>query len=71
MVPLSSTFHWMCDRGLISIDDDYGLLLERDAIPSSVLGLVNRDSGSTGRIGGSWSTIASMCSKGEGDYMRG
>ena len=42
-VALSSTFHWMFDRGLISIDDDYGLLLKRDAIPSSVLGLVNRD----------------------------
>ncbi len=33
----------MFDRGLISIDDDYGLLLKREAIPSSVLGLVNRD----------------------------
>ena len=42
-VALSSTFHWMFDRGLISVDDDYGLLLKRDAIPDSVLGLVNRD----------------------------
>ncbi len=42
-VALSSTFHWMFDRGLVSIDDDYGLLLKRDAIPSGVLGLVNRD----------------------------
>ena len=42
-VALSSTFHWMFDRGLISIDDDYGLLLKRDAIPSGVLGLVNKD----------------------------
>lgn len=33
-----STFHWMFDRGLISVDDD-GLLLTRDAIPGSVLGL--------------------------------
>ncbi len=24
-VALSSTFHWMFDRGLISIDDDYSL----------------------------------------------
>ena len=40
---LSSTFHWMFDRGLISIDDDYGLLLKRDAIPGSVLSLVNSD----------------------------
>ena len=42
-VALSSTFHWMFDRGLISVDDDYGLLLKRDAIPDSVLGLVNGD----------------------------
>ena len=42
-VALSSTVHWMFDRGLISIDDDYGLLLRSDAIPSGVLGLVNRD----------------------------
>ena len=42
-VALSSTFHWMFDRGLVSIDDDYRLLLKRDAIPSGVMGLVNRD----------------------------
>ena len=42
-VALSSTFHWMFDRGLVSIDDDYGLLLKRDVIPRGVLGLVNRD----------------------------
>ena len=35
-VALSSTFHWMFDRGLISIDDDYSLLLKRNAIPGSV-----------------------------------
>ena len=40
---LSSTFHWMFDRGLISIDDDYSLLLKRNAIPGSVLSLVNDD----------------------------
>ena len=44
-VALSSTFHWMFDRGMIyfTIGDDYGLLLKRDAIPRGVLGLVNRD----------------------------
>ena len=42
-VALSSTFHWMFDRGLISIDDDYSLLLKRDAIPGSVISLVNSD----------------------------
>ena len=40
---LSSTFHWMFDRGLISVNDDYSLLLKRSAIPSRVLSLVNRD----------------------------
>ena len=42
-VALSSTFHWMVDRGLVSIDDDFGLLLKGDAIPSGVMSLVNRD----------------------------
>lgn len=32
-VALSSTFHWMFDRGLISIDDDYSLLFKRNAAP--------------------------------------
>ena len=39
---LSSTFHWMFDRGLILIDD-YSLLLKRNAIPGSVESLVNGD----------------------------
>ena len=42
-VALSSTFHWMFDRGLISIDDDYSLLFKRNAVPGNVLSLVNRD----------------------------
>ena len=42
-VALSSTFHWMFDRGLISIDDDYSLLFKRNAIPGNVLSLVNDD----------------------------
>ena len=42
-VALSSTFHWMFDRGLVSIDDDYSLLLKRDSIPDCVLSLVNAD----------------------------
>ena len=40
-VALSSTFHWMFDRGLISIDDDYSLLFKRNAVPGNVLSLVN------------------------------
>jgi len=42
-VALSSTFHWMFDRGLISIDDDYSLLFKKNAVPANVLSLVNRD----------------------------
>lgn len=34
-VALSSTFHWMFDRGLITIDDDYSLLFKRDAVPGN------------------------------------
>ena len=42
-VALSSTFHWMFDRGLISIDDDFSLLFKRNAVPGNVLSMVNRD----------------------------
>jgi putative restriction endonuclease len=35
-IALSGTMHWMFDRGLISIDDDYSLLLARDRIPDTV-----------------------------------
>ena len=42
-IALSSTFHWMFDRGLISIGDDYRLMLKESAIPSRVLSLVNPD----------------------------
>lgn len=38
---LSATIHWMFDRGLVSIDDDYSLLLKKAAIPDSVLKLIN------------------------------
>ena len=33
---LSGTFHWMFDRGLISVDDDYSLLLAKDRLPDSI-----------------------------------
>lgn len=42
-VALSSTFHWMFDRGLISIADDYSLLFKRNVVPGTVLSLVNPD----------------------------
>ena len=33
---LSGTFHWMFDRGLVSVDDDYTLLLAKDKLPGSI-----------------------------------
>jgi putative restriction endonuclease len=35
-IALSSTVHWMFDRGLISVDDDYSLLLAKDRLPDTV-----------------------------------
>lgn len=37
---LSGTVHWMFDRGLISVDDDFSLLVARGAVPDTVLRLV-------------------------------
>ena len=42
-VALSSTLHWMFDHGLIAIADDYSLLLKENAIPNSLLSLVNHN----------------------------
>ncbi len=33
-VALSSTVHWMFDRRLISISDDYGILISHNQVPS-------------------------------------
>lgn len=41
---LSGTIHWMFDRGLISVDDDYSLLVARNAVPDTVSRLVNPES---------------------------
>jgi putative restriction endonuclease len=38
---LSSTVHWMFDRGLLSIDDDFKILTARDAVPDEVRRLLN------------------------------
>lgn len=38
---LSATVHWMFDRGLISVADDYTLLLKQAAIPESARPLIN------------------------------
>lgn len=40
---LSGTVHWMFDRGLISVDDDYTILLARKQIPDTVGRLFNTD----------------------------
>jgi putative restriction endonuclease len=33
---LCSTIHWMFDRGLVSIDDDYSVLVARDRLPDPI-----------------------------------
>lgn len=38
---LSATVHWMFDRGLISVDDDYTLLLKPATIPERARRLIN------------------------------
>lgn len=40
---LSGTAHWMFDRGLISVADDYTLLLRKGAIPGHFLRIINED----------------------------
>jgi putative restriction endonuclease len=40
-VALSGTIHWMFDRGLISVEDDYSLLTAASSIPDSVARLIS------------------------------
>ncbi|MGB5947720.1 MAG: HNH endonuclease [Parvibaculum sp.] len=35
-IALSGTMHWMFDRGLVSVDDDYTILTAKDRIPDTV-----------------------------------
>lgn len=42
-VALSGTVHWMFDRGLISIDDDFSILIAKDRLPDTALRLLNED----------------------------
>ena len=42
-VALSGTVHWMFDRGLVSIDDDYSILVARDRLTDTVLQLFNEN----------------------------
>jgi len=38
---LSGTVHWMFDRGLISVDDDYNLLIASGGVPDTITRLIN------------------------------
>ncbi|THK35618.1 restriction endonuclease [Ensifer sp. MPMI2T] len=38
---LSGTLHWMFDRGLISVDDDYSLLIAGGGVPDTITRLIN------------------------------
>jgi putative restriction endonuclease len=40
-VALSSTFHWMFDRGLISVDDDFRILIAKGGVPTRVEQMLN------------------------------
>lgn len=42
-IALSGTIHWMFDRGLISIDDDYRIMTVPNAIPDTVKRLLRPD----------------------------
>ena len=40
-IALCGTFHWMFDRGLLSLDDDLKILLATDRVPDTVSRLIN------------------------------
>lgn len=40
-VALCGTVHWMFDRGLLSMDDDYTILMAKDRVPEPVHRLIN------------------------------
>lgn len=40
---LCGTVHWMFDRGLLSLDDDYRILTAKGRVPEPVLRLINPD----------------------------
>jgi putative restriction endonuclease len=42
-IALSGTIHWMFDRGLISVDDDYRILTAPSSIPDPVKRLLRSD----------------------------
>lgn len=40
---LSGTVHWMFDRGLLSVDDDFSILIASKSLPSAVTRLIRDD----------------------------
>jgi putative restriction endonuclease len=42
-IALSGTAHWMFDRGLISVDDDYTILVAQNRLPQPVMRLLRDD----------------------------
>lgn len=42
-IALCSTLHWMFDRGFVSIDSDYSLLMCKDDIPEPIMSMLNPD----------------------------
>lgn len=40
---LSTTVHWMFDRGLVSVDEDYSILIAKSRLPDTALRLLNED----------------------------
>ncbi|PCI43415.1 MAG: restriction endonuclease [Alphaproteobacteria bacterium] len=42
-IALSGTIHWMFDRGLVSIDDDYSILTANDKLPQQVKALIRSE----------------------------
>jgi putative restriction endonuclease len=40
---LSGTLHWMFDRGLVSVADDFSILVARDRVPDAMLGLLRNE----------------------------
>jgi putative restriction endonuclease len=42
-IALCSTFHWMFDRGLVSVADDHRLLLAKGLVPEAATRLINPD----------------------------
>jgi putative restriction endonuclease len=42
-IALTGTVHWMFDRGLVSIDDDYTILIAKDRLPDAALRLLNEN----------------------------